>query len=111
MKCRYPRPTLTPRSCLNRKRIRRKIALLYQVSRSLLYYYSMLDFLLDLIFPRSCVGCGLGGEFICQDCIAKLPLADRDSDDVRALYSYQDETLRKAITKLKYKHGRALAPT
>lgn len=31
---------------------------------------------LDLVFPPRCVGCGGGGAFLCEACIASLPRAD-----------------------------------
>lgn len=31
------------------------------------------DMLLDLIFPRRCIGCGAEGEFLCLSCINLLP--------------------------------------
>lgn len=30
---------------------------------------------LDLIFPRSCLGCGRDGSYLCRDCYASLPVA------------------------------------
>lgn len=34
------------------------------------YTLSMWDLLLDLIFPRQCLGCGKWGKYICPDCSA-----------------------------------------
>ncbi|MCL0058558.1 ComF family protein [Dehalococcoidia bacterium] len=31
------------------------------------------DLLLDLIFPRRCIGCGAEGEFLCRSCLNLLP--------------------------------------
>jgi ComF family protein len=30
------------------------------------------DFILDLLFPKKCVGCGKEGTWFCSDCIAKI---------------------------------------
>lgn len=30
------------------------------------------DFVLDLIFPKFCVGCALEGEWVCPDCLKKI---------------------------------------
>ena len=37
-------------------------------------YYTvvMLDFLLDLIFPKTCVGCGKWGKYFCERCVTKI---------------------------------------
>src|SRR3989344_1963821 len=62
--------------------------------------------LLDLLFPRSCVGCGTKHELLCQYCLANLPTADNDKENCRACYAYADKTVRLAIWQLKYKHKR-----
>lgn len=33
-----------------------------------------LDWLLDMIFPKYCLGCGQEGSFLCQDCFKNIPL-------------------------------------
>lgn len=32
------------------------------------------DFILDLIFPKECLGCGLEGVWLCEKCLFKIPL-------------------------------------
>ncbi len=32
----------------------------------------MLDFVLDLFFPKNCRGCGLSGAYICEECFEKV---------------------------------------
>lgn len=36
----------------------------------------MLSFLLDIIFPRRCVGCGKIGRFFCSNCLQKIEYFD-----------------------------------
>lgn len=35
-------------------------------------FYKIKDFILDLVFPRYCVGCSLEGEWFCQKCRKKI---------------------------------------
>lgn len=88
--------------------------------------------LLDLVFPRRCLGCGSGEDFLCARCRASLPrivppicrrcgaplkeggLCDRcreaapDLDGIRSLFAFQG-LAREAVHALKYRHFKALA--
>ena len=90
------------------------------------------DLLLDLLFPRFCVGCGTEGDFLCGSCIEtlphlQLPFCDRCGlpipensicpdcqnlpltiDGIRSLYLHEG-LAREAIHSLKYKNMKALA--
>lgn len=90
------------------------------------------DLLLDLLFPRFCVGCGTEGEFLCKSCIQELrelqppfcsqcglpmngnricpdcqnlPLA---IDGIRSVYVHQG-LVREIIHSIKYKNIKAMA--
>ena len=89
--------------------------------------------LLDALFPLHCVGCGHDGSVLCKACQAKLTslkppychicasqTAGRNTcedcsldplaiDGIRAPY-LMDDTIRKAIYKLKYQDVRAAGP-
>lgn len=89
-----------------------------------------MNLILDLIFPKKCVGCKKEGEYFCQDCIADIrqtdlvcPKCERLAiggqthpvcrrkfglDGLWSLGIYQ-EPLRLAIQTLKYKRIRELA--
>ena len=80
--------------------------------------------LLDLLFPKTCVGCGKYGGYFCEDCISEIkqtelvcPFCERQAlggvvhrvcerkyglDGLWSLGIYEG-SLRKAIQKLKYK--------
>lgn len=80
--------------------------------------------ILDLLFPRTCVGCGKFGVYFCTDCTAKFPLASpicpacrRGSigglthvscrrpyslDGLVALFAYRDG-IKLAVKRLKYR--------
>lgn len=73
------------------------------------YTVRVLDFLLDLIFPRQCLGCGKWGKFICQDCQKSIRFYDRQVfqqipglDDVFVLAHY-DGVIQKAVKDIKYR--------
>jgi len=82
-----------------------------------------MNFLLDLLFPKKCVGCGKFDSYFCKTCVANLlqgelvcPKCERSAiggathpfckrrfglDGLWSLGIYQDP-LRRAIQKLKY---------
>lgn len=94
-----------------------------------LLYTQGVDFF-DWIFPKKCVGCGVGGTYFCPKCASGIkqkdlfcPICERPSiggtahplcrkryglDGIWSLGAYQDP-LRSAIKKLKYRFVRDLA--
>ena len=89
-----------------------------------------MNLILDLLFPKKCVGCKKEGSYFCQDCIRNIlqtdlvcPRCDRLAvggqthpicrrrfglDGLWSLGIYQD-SLKNAIQKLKYKGIKELA--
>jgi len=87
---------------------------------------------LDFLFPRRCVGCGSGGDFLCDKCCRALtrilppvcvrcgrPYAGRglctacaewaaSIDGIRSPFRFEG-TIRQAVHQLKYNNLRALA--
>jgi len=87
----------------------------------------------DSFFPRRCVGCGKVGDFLCPECVAKLPRLmppfcprcgrpqasgivcpgcwqrPTEIDGIRSPFRF-DEVIRKAIHELKYRNLRAISP-
>ena len=81
--------------------------------------------ILDLLFPKTCLGCGKEGRYICENCIDKVKtpkpvcpgclkssidgmthskcLRPWGLDGLTALWNY-DGVIRKAILALKYKY-------
>lgn len=57
--------------------------------------------LLDLIFPKRCVGCGKKGDYICISCLSGIK-NPRRRVGVIILFSYSG-VVRKAIIRIKYK--------
>lgn len=67
------------------------------------------NFLLGLFFPIKCVGCQTENEILCANCIKKISLSEQKIDgDIFAVFSYQDEIIKKAIWELKYHQKRYL---
>lgn len=72
----------------------------------------LLDRLLNIVFPRICVGCGILNEDVCAACLARAPLADQSNlreRNIITLFSYQHETIKHAIWALKYGNRRDIA--
>ena len=89
---------------------------------------------LDILFPIRCLDCGVPGKFICASCVERMPTLEEpfceicanpgtdgicgwcldkepDIDQIRAPYLYLPSSpIHKAITLLKYRGIRALAP-
>ena len=83
------------------------------------------DFILDLLFPKFCFGCGKEGEYICEDCLAIIEILEyhfcpgcqkrtingetcpscKKSTKLNGLYfaaPYQNALVKKMITQFKY---------
>ena len=86
--------------------------------------------ILDLVFPKTCLGCGRSGGYICLECVAKVRLAqpicpycERASidgithvrcqkkfglDGLISVWEYEG-VIRRAILALKYKYATSIA--
>lgn len=94
------------------------------------------QFLLDLLYPPSCVNCKTTNEWLCQDCLKRIafitpPVCERcgtsistdglplcvqcknnplqSTDGIRSASYYEDNPIRPAIHFLKYRNHRGLA--
>jgi len=69
----------------------------------------MKEFLLDLFFPKFCLGCQKEGTYLCQDCQALIDISDRvfrGAKELSALYfatDYENFLIKRLITNFKYK--------
>ncbi|MCX6755350.1 MAG: ComF family protein [Candidatus Nomurabacteria bacterium] len=71
---------------------------------------SILNTILNLIFPVNCLSCKKSGEILCLDCISSFPIAERETVKwIFALYDYRHPPIKKAISLLKYKGKKRLA--
>ena len=60
-----------------------------------------MSLLLDLLFPRTCVGCGLVGHYLCQSCLDALVYKSIKPPDRLSLFRYHG-AIKKMITDLKF---------
>lgn len=64
---------------------------------------NVINLFLEILFPSKCIGCKVSGEILCDSCIDKVPLTDRETEDsIIAVYDYRDPVIKDAIWKLKY---------
>jgi competence protein ComFC len=93
----------------------------------------LIEVAVDSFFPRRCVGCGRVGDFLCPDCLRKLPRITApfcprcgrpqvsgivcpscwqrptEIDGIRSPFRF-DEVVRKSIHDLKYRNLKAISP-
>jgi len=74
----------------------------------------MKNFLLDLFFPKHCLGCAKEGEYLCPVCLEKIPLNQNCPEKLGgikllAASFYDYPLLKRAIHKYKYEFVRELA--
>ncbi len=63
------------------------------------------NFILGVLFPSKCIGCELKDEILCNNCVQKIKLTERETENnILAVFDYRDEIIKKAIWELKYHH-------
>ncbi len=66
--------------------------------------------ILELIFPKLCIGCGGSGSYLCADCLAVLPRPKEETaEDIVAAFDYNDARVKKAVWLLKYRGVKDMA--
>jgi ComF family protein len=69
------------------------------------FYNKTKNFLIDILFPLNCNICQARNEIICNDCVKKIQITNREtSGDIFAMFDYQDIRIKDIIWKLKYHH-------
>lgn len=92
----------------------------------------LVDILLEAVFPTVCLGCGAGGELLCEKCLAAAPQAEKMCFNCQAASgngvcpecarrfrlgkarifwatNYRYEPVRRLIRTLKYRHAASAA--
>lgn len=70
---------------------------------------SLLNTILDVVFPVNCMSCGQSGVDLCANCLANSPQAERESEEwIFPIYDYRHENIKKAMWLLKYKGKKRL---
>ena len=65
--------------------------------------------ILDLVFPRQCLGCGTPRTLFCAKCLAGAPPAEHSF--IRAAFDYRHPSIKRAIWRFKYENVRGFAET
>lgn len=74
------------------------------------FFDQVIHNLLDLIFPRHCLGCGRERTWLCFDCLARLPRSYSPNEDkIFSVFEYGAPVVKQVIWRLKYKRGLELA--
>lgn len=69
----------------------------------------MKKILLNLLFPKSCLGCNREGSYLCPDCLALIDISDRfflGNEYLSRLYfatDYENFIVKKLVGNFKYK--------
>ncbi|MEI8130612.1 MAG: hypothetical protein WCG55_03860 [bacterium] len=67
----------------------------------------MFEQILGVFFPDICVGCGVRGCLLCEECRRGLPQASpAEHPWITSLFAYQDSRVRSLIKKIKFKNTR-----
>lgn len=95
-------------------------------------FIKIINFFLDLIFPKICLGCKKEGSYLCKNCLEKIPLTDkfichfcgqpsflgRTCEKCQKKFyltglifacSYKNDLVKEAIKILKYKYLQELS--
>ena len=71
---------------------------------------TILNSILNLIFPVNCISCGVSGVNLCLTCLSDFPPAERETAPwIFPLYDYRHPPIKKALWLLKYKGKKRLA--
>ena len=71
---------------------------------------TILNSILNVIFPVNCISCGIGGTDLCVKCLSETPLAERETAKwIFPLYDYRHPPIKKALWLLKYSGKKRLA--
>jgi len=74
-----------------------------------LYIAKMKNFIINILFPIKCLGCGIKDEILCDNCVKKIQLNERETcENITALFDYRDPLIKKAVWELKYHHKKYL---
>ncbi|MEK7478259.1 MAG: hypothetical protein AAB645_02745, partial [Patescibacteria group bacterium] len=67
--------------------------------------------ILDILYPKKCVHCGVVGAYLCDACLTRLPLKTNYWEEgLLTLFDYEQPVAKKLIWLLKYKGVRDVAP-
>ncbi|MEI6316475.1 MAG: hypothetical protein WCO65_01970 [bacterium] len=66
--------------------------------------------IIEVIFPKKCVGCERRGFLICATCVQKIPPSiNSEHEFITSVFSYTSPLIRQMIHMMKYRGGRHVA--
>jgi len=72
--------------------------------------FNMFNKILDILFPIRCISCKKPKIALCDNCISSIsPSEKTHNNQTRAIFSYQDNIIRKALWSLKYRNNKPMA--
>ena len=71
---------------------------------------TILNSILNIVFPVKCISCGENGKDFCLKCLSDVPPAERETAKwIFPLYDYRHPPIKKALWLLKYNGKKRLA--
>ncbi|MBI5798386.1 MAG: ComF family protein [Candidatus Yonathbacteria bacterium] len=72
--------------------------------------HTLFTHIINILFPRSCGGCGKNKTLLCEKCIVNISKANQPAQSfITAIFDYRNQALRGVIWKFKYKNARSVA--
>ena len=65
----------------------------------------------DLVFPKICFGCKQRGNYLCVNCLEKIPPPRETKSEVIAAFDYKNKTVKHLLWQLKYEQRYSIALT
>lgn len=70
----------------------------------------ILEIILNILFPSSCIFCGKYGKDVCENCVLSSPLNERECASwIFPIFDYRHIVIKKSIWFLKYKGKKKIA--
>ena len=73
------------------------------------YAYTLINKLLNELFPVLCFKCGKRDTYICAECASQIPRITHDEKGFLSVFQYKDPSIRALLQSLKYKGGHTVA--
>ncbi len=65
---------------------------------------------LDILFPRECIGCRVLGTLLCAKCLAQVPAPfPAEHSFILSVFDYKNKLIKRAIWRFKYENARGFA--
>ncbi len=69
----------------------------------------IMDYILNILFPEFCFGCHAKDTVLCNDCLLKIKINDKTTEEnIVAIFDYRDALIKNIIWQLKYHNQKGL---